>query len=147
MPVSFAAPGTHTVYVFYIDSAGVVGGTQGGMNANIQNLVTVTVTVGGGGGGGGIEGTDVSLTQVTNPAVAGQPVAFLATVLPKGASGKVGLSLNSGQTFVDSATLDANGQATLTDVFNTPGTYSVYVYYFDDLGNIGAKNFITVTVN
>jgi uncharacterized protein YjbI with pentapeptide repeats len=136
---SFAAAGPHTIYVFYIDSAG---------NTVAQSSITVTVTVvsGGGGGGGGIEGNAIALTQ-TSSAVAGQPVSFTATVTPTGAAGKAGLSLDSGQTFVDSAVLDSTGAATLTATFSTSGTYTVYAYYFDSSGNPAAKTFIQVTVN
>ena len=35
----------------------------------------------------------------------------------------------------------------LTTTFSTPGTYTVYVYYFDTSGNIAAKNSISVTVS
>jgi hypothetical protein len=79
--------------------------------------------------------------------VAGQPVSFTASVTPAGAAGKVGLSLGAGQTFVDSEKLDTNGNTTLTYTFSTPGTYTVYAYYFDTSGNIGAKDSISVTVN
>jgi Bacterial Ig-like domain (group 3) len=132
---SFAAAGPHTIYVFYIDSAG---------NTVAQSSVTVTVVSGG--GGGGIEGNAIALTQ-TSSAVAGQPVSFTATVTPTGAAGKAGLSLDSGQTFVDSAVLDSTGAATLTATFSTSGTYTVYAYYFDSSGNPAAKTFIQVTVN
>jgi hypothetical protein len=81
--------------------------------------------------------TSTTLTSSQNPSNQGQPVTFTATVTPSGATGQV--SFRNGATAIGSATLNANGMATLTTGSLPGGNHSITAVYAGD------GNFLTST--
>jgi hypothetical protein len=103
---------------------------------------TTTITVAP---SGSVEGSAISVTADNNTPPVGQAVNFTASVTPVGATGSVGFAVDS-STITNTVPLDVNSTAKLSQIFTTAGQHTVAVYYIDSAGNIGVKNFVSVTV-
>jgi len=75
--------------------------------------------------------TQTTMVSSANPAGAGQPVTFTATVTPQ-VPGVVDFFDLTSRIDLGTATLDSNGKASVTAQFNTVGTHSILVQYLSN---------------
>jgi hypothetical protein len=92
--------------------------------------------------------TTTSLAASPNPAVAGQPVAFTATVSPTPTGTPTGtVSFYSGTTLLGTATVASSGVATFTDNGMTAGTDTITAVYSGNATFAGSTSTpVTLTV-
>jgi hypothetical protein len=98
---------------------------------NASTSAPLTQTVGAG-------SSTTTLTSSANPAVAGQPVAFTATVSGSGATPTGTVTFKDGTTTLATATLDGGAQATFSSAAFSAGTHAITASYGGD-GNFSAS--------
>ncbi len=118
--------------------------SYGGNATNATSLGTLTQTITGGGGGAVV--TTTGLTSSTNPANAGSPVTFTATVSGSAPTGTVTFT-DGGAAMGCNAVAVTSGTATCSTSALTVGTHNITASYSGDAGNMASSGTLAEVIN